>query len=464
MLRKTLKVLAWVVGGLAGLCVAPYLVVVAINWRDVEPSAQAIRTADSYRDRPAVRDEDNAFIFVMGFEVAPSESPYAMGLKRLVWLRQYEGPAQLDRSTDPLGDPPSHRLTMHPALRTYFESCALGTAGCAAALVAADQTFDEWAASEDWLLERYRSFLELPGWREEIPTDVAAPLPAYQVVMDGQKVLLLHARNRAALGDAPGVTELLGADIRFWRRVLASSDGLLSKMIVTAAIKRHFKLGAEAIALLPPERMSGALPPEWLVEVSEAELSLRRVMIGEWVYMGGVVNDLSARDLAGEFIDGGSLLDKAKWLLSEPLFQPQDTINLNTEQYLGVAELLESMPLVDYEDVANRLTELSAQTVQAAISRWSVYNFVGRLQLGMGVVDFGRYAHRLGDIEGVRRAALAAISLRVAKVSPNDTPSALAASSLRNPYDGEPFAWDAADGAVIFRGLEPGERGEHRVR
>lgn len=462
MLRKTLKVLAWVVGGLAALCLALYLVIIAINWRDAEPSAKAKRMAASYRDRPAVRDEDNAFIFVMGFAVAPGESPHAMGLKRLAWLRQYEGPARLDSSTDPLGDPPGHRAAMHPALRAYFESCALGMGGCAAALAEADRTFDEWRVSEDWLLQRYRAFLALPGWREEVPTDVAAPLPSYQVVMDGQRVLMLHARNRAAQGDASGVRELLEADIRSWRRILASSDLLISKMIATAAIKRHFKLGAEAIGLLPPERMPDALPAEWQAEISEAERSMRRVMIGEWIYASGTIRDLDG-DLAAALPEQDSIVRSLGVKLHKPFFQSQDTINCLAEHLSRTVDLLPGVPLSGYEAAANRLTELPATATGESCPSRALYNITGRMVVGYGA-DYGSYVRRVGDVEGVRRAALAVVGLRAAKVAPDDIPAALATSAWRNPYDGEPFAWDAADRAVVFRGLEAGERGEHRIR
>jgi hypothetical protein len=461
MLRKTLRVLAWVVGGLAATCVALYVVAIAVNWRDAEPSAQAVHMADSYRDRPAVRDEDNAFIFVMGFKVAPGESPHAMGLTRLAWLRQYEGPAALDSSTDPLGDPPDHRAAMHPALRAYFESCP-GMAGCAAALVEADRKFDEWKDTENWLLERYRTFLALPGWREEVPTDIAAPLPSYQVVMDGQKVLLLHARNRAAQGGASGVRELLEADIRSWRRVLASSDILISKMIATNALNRHFKLGAEAIGLLPPERMSEALPAEWQAEISEAERSMRRVVIGEWVFGSGTIHDLG-QDLADGLPAQDSILATLGAQLHEPFFQPQDTINCLADHSSRTVELLAGVPLSGYEAAANRLTELPAAATGESCPPRALYNITGRMIVGYGA-NYGSYFRRVGDIEGVRRAALAAIELRAANVPPGDIPAALAISPLRNPYDGEPFGWDAADGAVVFRGLEPGERGEHRFR
>ena len=61
----------------------------------------------------------------------------------------------------------------------------------------------------------------------------------------------------------------------------------------------------------------------------------------------------------------------------------------------------------------------------------------------------------------MRRGALAIALLR--DTTPASNPDVvLAASPLRNPYDDQALRWDAEQQAVVFVGLEPGERGEHR--
>ena len=96
MLRKILVILPWVAGGLFGLSVLLYLVALAVNWRDAEPSAAALQMADFYRSRTDVRDEDNGFVYMMGFDVGPDEDPMAMGFRRVDWLRKAEGDTSLD--------------------------------------------------------------------------------------------------------------------------------------------------------------------------------------------------------------------------------------------------------------------------------------------------------------------------------------------------------------------------------
>jgi DNA-binding transcriptional LysR family regulator len=53
-MRRTLKIIGRVAGGILGLGIALYLTAVAINWRDREPSAAAVRFANLYRQRPVV--------------------------------------------------------------------------------------------------------------------------------------------------------------------------------------------------------------------------------------------------------------------------------------------------------------------------------------------------------------------------------------------------------------------------
>jgi hypothetical protein len=75
MLRRILKIVGWIAGGTLGLGVALYLVAVAINWHDREPSAAAIQFTNLYRERPTVAEEDNAFIYAMGFAVELDANP-----------------------------------------------------------------------------------------------------------------------------------------------------------------------------------------------------------------------------------------------------------------------------------------------------------------------------------------------------------------------------------------------------
>jgi hypothetical protein len=51
--------------------------------------------------------------------------------------------------------------------------------------------------------------------------------------------------------------------------------------------------------------------------------------------------------------------------------------------------------------------------------------------------------------------------LRAKNIAVAEVPKHLAATPTRDPYTGNPFAWDTQDNALVFIGLEPAERARH---
>ena len=446
-MRKAFKAVAWIVGGLIGLVVLVYVVALAVNWQDQPPSAEALRLAASYDARPSLADDDNAFIYLLGFDGPLSDDPGDVGARRLAWLKAapFDGKA----------DPQTTRLeygSADPVVERFLMACETDSRECAIAFADSRAAFEAWNRTHPWLLERYRTFISHSGWREEI-VDVAAPLPGYASAMHGQRLLLLQAKVLADSGDSDAASELLARDARFWRMVLAESDLLITKMIATVALQRHFAWGSLAMRSFPPDRVAASVPSEWRRPLTEAELSMRRTLAGEWIFF----SNMSTRAYAG-LDNEETLLARASNRLLLPFFQKQDTFNRHARYLSAVAETLEA-PLEGYAGVADRASELTWQTADEALS---LYNFVGTLVISTDPADYAPYARRVADLEGTRRAAVATVTLHGAATPNSDLAAELSASSLRSPYDGQPLRWDAEEKAVVFIGLEPGERGEHR--
>jgi hypothetical protein len=245
------------------------------------------------------------------------------------------------------------------------------------------------------------------------------------------------------------VRSLLREELRFWRMVLESSDILITKMIATAALNRHFEIGNVVFRELS-EDATNATPDEWRVALTDAERSMHRALVGEWMFSSRMIRE--TLDFGVDYED--SFAGNVAWRVFRPLYKPQDSMNAMAEKYAGWAELL-AAPLAGYEAALMRTSESDTP--------WSVYNPIGRVILGMGDWDMASYAARVSDIEGVRRAALLAVTLRADGVETADVPAALSTSALRNPYDDRPFEWDAEQGAIVFQGLEKRDRGRHRI-
>ena len=227
-------------------------------------------------------------------------------------------------------------------------------------------------------------------------------------------------------------------------------------MIATAALRQHFTWGTLALRGVSPqtgdERGAASLGA-----TDDRGRALAAPDVGRRV---GVLLGLGAGsvglDLRAESDSAAARIDDR---LVRPLLQEQDTLNRHAA-YLGkLADTLEA-PLLGYARATDVAAQLTQTAVADAVPPRSLYNLFGVVALAAGPADYSSYARRVADIEGIRRAALATLLARREPIAEAEV--TLAASSLRNPYDDAPLRWDANEQAVVFVGLEPGERGEHR--
>ena len=408
MIRRILKMSGWTVATIACLAVTLYLITLAINWRDREPSAAAVRFEKLFRDRPIVTESDNAY----GYLATPG-----------IFNHDIE-----KRSPD---------------ARQFFNRCWTSSSGCRADNDDTNIDLEAIVGDEVALLDSYQAVIAHTGWREAIPSNTSAVV-AYRPLTDGQMILIAKAITLAKRNDAAAVRALLTKDIRFWRNVLASADVLITKMTATAAINRHFEMGSLVLRKFDPSAISKAVPPEWAVPISGIERSMLRCFVGEWVYSSNMLRELSSRKS------------------SAPLFQTQDSINQSAANFEWLVNSL-NVPLNEFPTALHKASGIANKRAQASFPPSSLYNLVGNELQSIAAPAYLPYASRVADLEGTRRAALAAVLLRESGVKPDGVRAALAASSLHNPYDNEPLGWDEQTGDIIFTGLEASARGVHRI-
>jgi hypothetical protein len=407
VIRWVIKALAWVVGSVVALVAVVHLVALIVNWQDAPPSEAARRMADSYDALPAVADEDNARVYVMGLQAARA------------------------------GD-----NAVPPSVAAVVDACDDPTGDCVAALASASAAEDAWTAADPLALPRYREILTRTAWRDDVSTGPPSAQP-FLLLREGQRRLLLNAYSLAERGDAEQVRSLLVADMRFWRMVLESADRVLpTKALAATALWRHFRWGNIVLRHLGPAG-AAAMPAGWRAPFTDSERSMARCAVAEWVVASSYVRDMHDRVIPGEVE-----AERFEIYLLAPLFKPQDTINRLAEQYSALSRELEA-PLAEYPAALERAAALEKHAVNDARS---LYNPIGRV-IFAGVADLDRYAARVADLEGVRRAALAAVTLRASAIGVDAVEAALAASDLRNPYDGSPLLWNATERLIVFRGI-----------
>lgn len=85
---------------------------------------------------------------------------------------------------------------------------------------------------------------------------------------DGQRLHIADAWQSASESDAEAVRSALERNLVYWRMVLKNSDALITKMIATAAVIRHFKLGNLVLRKLPQEVAADGIPDSWRRQIS----------------------------------------------------------------------------------------------------------------------------------------------------------------------------------------------------
>lgn len=439
---KILKIIGAILLGILGLALLLYFIGVAVNWRDQPPSAAALEMKKMVADRAPVVDADNGFIYTMGFSATPPADPQASGALRRDWLEAVNrDPKQID--ADPLKEVVDFNTSESQLMDGVKKACGDSpSVKCREAFLAASSA--PRSTLHDLQLARYRELLQRTAWREVVPLDISAPLPAYAPILGGQRLLMVDLAARAKSAPPAEIASLLHDDLAFWRETQASADLLLTKMIAIAAIRQHFLFGSLVLREVPTAQ--APVIESWGVPFSVAEVSMRRTMAGELTFVEGVM--LKYQDGAdGYFMEpdgeGLTLPGRIASSLARPYYQHQDQMNYYAKLYLNFARRFEA-PLSQYAQIA----ESESKPGEAS---FHIYNAVGHIFRGLSAT-YTDYPLRVGSLEGMRRAALLTAQLRARGVPLDQMAAEVRDAGLRNPFDDKPFEWSVEEQAVVYVG------------
>lgn len=443
---RGMRVLRRAVLGVGGALLLGYGLLCLLNGRDDSPSPAARHYAELRTQREVPPAENNAYLYLLGFEAPPDKSPIEWGLMRQA-LADPDSPVG---SLRPVGEVP---LFVAPLI----EACKANQGQCQRRLLSQEGRISEWLAAEQRLAQRYQALIQLTSLHDARGYDLQAALPGYSPLLRGQQLGLVWAWQRHRLGETAAARDWLEQDLRFWRMALAQSDILITRMVATAAIRQHFLW---AVQLFRGQR-SGWRPAEWSRPLSEAERSWGRVQAGELAFVADYLRQLKLRqaDWLSEETAKPWLQHLTAWV-GAPLLLPQHSLN-EYAQLLGEQRALFEAP---YPALVFNRTISRAQEREHARLRPSVEwlrNPAGRLLwVRAGDTGLTDYYLRVADLEGLRRAALLIVEMRDLKLTPQQAAGYVRASALRDPYREQPFAWEAATVTLGFQGLadQPAER------
>lgn len=429
-------------GSLFGCLVVGLIVWIALRSL---PSADAKELLAQHAAQPTLPDAENADVYLWGL-VAPADvDPATLGAKRIAWLRQ---PDREDSGTpDPGGELVEAADLRSAPMEKLSDVCSKGIAApCTAA-------FDDAVANaittadEQLVLARYHRLLEYPGYTETVSFDDEQPLPPFEFAFDAQRLGFIELARAADRGDAAAVREGLERGAEFWRRVQRNADGLIPKMFGASAMRYEFFFGNRILRRLPVASMGDAIPPSWRREFDADELSMVRVLAGEFAYASRVTKrrerelvDTYSSDAEDEEYEAPDMADRVLAGIGRRLNPPQSYLNRIATVYLHVGRAYTG-PLQGYDAIDERLrTELADYSL----------------------IKIHTYPFRVATMEGQRRAALLAAELRSRSVARDQAGDAVRIHALRDPFTGKPFLWSEAEGTLTFEG--PKANGRRRIQ
>lgn len=475
-LRQIVRLVGWFIAGAAALFAGAYLVALLINLSDRPRSEETSVLLDEWQNRPRIPDAQNGYVYVLGFGADVDSDPAVVGQERAWWIRRLRSNLGIGTSPDPHPEkfPP---LSM-PGGSAPLANCdtATGQRRCFFGLERLGDELEPWLERHAWVLERYSGLLDRPAWDEIVTLDRRGgpdliwfgPRGPDSPFFQAQGVWLLEAWRRAREGDAATVHDMLARDIGFWRNVLVSAQTQMMKSFAIGMIERHFERANIILARLPAQRVAEAIPAAWHKEISPEERSMRRVFaaqlrIAEMLMQSYYAEVDPYESYAGVEIESQSFWERLSAWTNRAFMQPQDLVNKQARQFLVLGEAVKA----PYDELAAELERVRHYDVVAEMSdSWtdSIYNFVLNDVVGPGSLNVHiDVAARTADLEGLRRAALAAAELRSNGVPPDEVGPALVTMEQRNPYTGEPLTWQPDSREIVFQGILRGYRGRHAL-
>ena len=434
MIKKTVRFLLLIFLAIACLSILCYLLLLAINWRDQVPNAAALEMV-RINSLPAIGDDqDNGFHIFYGFDAPLEKDAQQVGKDRAK-----ENPRN-DYGAGTIWESQDFKSTWSEASLKLFRDCEEMNDHCYESIIKANKTDNILFENEEVVVQRYQELLDKPFFHET--TASAIRFPSYAPLLDAQRLWLFRAFALAEARESKGLADLLDQDFVFWRKVMADSKLLITRMVAVNAIKRNLAAGWIIYVNHQSEMI---LPSAWQVPFTHAELSSRKVLAGEWQYVAGLINEGYENISSNE-----TRFEKITKTIVSPLFQPQDSMNRHATYLLALAKESER-ELNEIQLNVSSAQKLADKAFDPNSLGWSnyLYNGMGKILLNLGFSQYTEYIKKAHDLEGIRRLHILAIQLHASR-SLNKMQKRISTSMLRNPYDEKPFRWDQMNRKLIF--------------
>lgn len=375
--------------------------------------------------------ETNGFLDFLVLDAPASAPTLKLAVERLHRFANQQGGEKAELQG-------GHRLDKRlPSCHAATKSCVDAVAGRPdlRALIEAHGAF----------LQRYRAMREKPDFIELFIPGPQDALPAFQPLLQGQRLSFLLAAVEFDAGERSAAIGELEKESSFHRRYAAGSRTLVSKMVSYALLDGDALFAADlARRIAPTETALWSQLQALMRPLTKDEIDVLPSLRSE---VGMVARGLS--DLRRSYPPSE---DSAPWLrmLGMGLYRPHQTINryvAETSAFLALG----SVPPEQFTNAAIR-ARANQQAMEPGSLAALVFNPIGNALLP--APDFSNYIARMHAFAGVQSAVRLQMKLRAAGISRPEEVSAAVSGPLGlahpDPFTGRPMRFDPKTNSIGF--------------
>ncbi len=385
-----IKAFKWLLASLIALPILLYLFLLLANLVDEEKSQRTIAFEAFLAGEGAPADKDNAYVYLMGLNENSDKDLFALGQERIALLTKRKL-ANKDLANKELEQ--KERLTIDfQGLNKLLEACSIDKPlmlACQQSLLSQQTEIADLLKAQQLLLSRYQQVFKLNAWREHLPQDVEMLGSGldYQQINLVNKLALLAMWQQVQQGESQNALRQLQQQLSFNRMVLASSNVLISKMMAVNAIKHDLVWAEFIIKQAHGQGDSVTIPQALLSPLSDDELSLANVAVGEWQFAKTMFATLgNDEQLSGRLME----------LFLLPLLKDNATANLHAE-----------MLAIDY-----RITQGISPCKSIAELKIAefIYNPLGKILICSGYGHVNGYIVKLNELAALQQSIAARLT------------------------------------------------------
>lgn len=273
------------------------------------------------------------------------------------------------------------------------------------------------------VLERYERILAAPRFAENQEFDAYTPLPPYGLLMAVSRVRLARSLSQES---TLRFIERAGDDFRLWRTMLEDGQSLVSKMVALAGLRNNLAF----VSALLRER-----------ELAAPELARLRTFVTPLSAAERDIGETFLAELRIAILSHKSLVVMLGDLNLPTSLVLQENATLN-EFYLTMIQNLRLRATLEPEAFVRRRAQ---EPVDFSIRAFPppLYNLGGKFILKRMAAGYNwqDYITRVHDLGG--RISLVLVQAETEERSSAAVADVVRGSDYRNPYTGEPFAYDA---------------------